>query len=140
MAFNYTVNQKTALAAQMARQHKIKHRTKSWEWAETWKHSLTAYGTECVQREMKEMKPLFDLKRGCGQFGSDVEGDDLRERQEFKQHKHSSMLLRGRRSAYLAPQAPLDFYSPRSLSVSALQLDHRPAPNCHVVQQAEAAL
>lgn len=112
-----------------------------------WKCSLTAYGTEYIQIGMKEMKPLFDWKRGCGQHGSDVKGDDLRERREFKQHKHSSMLLRARRSAYLNPSSPppqdlLDFYSPKRvcLSVSALQLDHRPALNCHVVQQAEAAL
>lgn len=34
-----------------------------------WKCSLTAYGTECIQIRMKEMKPLFDWKRGCGQHG-----------------------------------------------------------------------
>lgn len=71
MAFNYTVNQKTALVAQMARQHKIKRRTESWEWAETWKHCLTAHGTEYVQREMKEMKPLFDLRSvAAGSLGT----------------------------------------------------------------------
>lgn len=102
-AFHYTVKHKTILAAQMTKQHKIKHRKESWEWAEMWKHSLTAHGTEYIQIERKEMKSLFDLKHGCGQYGSDVEGDDLRERQEFKQHKHSSMLLRVRRSAYLPP-------------------------------------
>lgn len=66
----------------------------------------------------------------AGGRGAAWRGDDLGERREFKQHKQSSMLLR-KELGLAAPQAPLDFYSPVSLSVSALQLNHHPAPNRH---------
>ena len=109
-----------------------------------WKHTLAAYGSEYIQIEMKEMKALFALQHGCRQFESDMEGDDLSERQEFKQHKHSS-ILGGRPTPPPSPRPPVPpsapgaawlLFSKESLSVSALQLDHRPVPNCHGVQQA----
>lgn len=59
-----------------------------------------------------------------GSRGATRKGD-LREREEFKQHKRSSMVRGETRSTYLVPGARFDFYSLTSLSVSALLLHHR---------------
>lgn len=55
------------------------------------------------------MKPLFDLQRGCGRYGSIVEGDDLRERQEFKQHKQQYVTERKEDGVSRAPRLRLTF-------------------------------